>query len=363
MSPSHLLSLLLLTLLSVATNVTIDDSNTAYFNFMLDTLSPRPMFPWAAITPSKPCSYCSAQPQTTNIENKTWHDGSNGSAGTLTFQGSAVYIYGIDLTNPANITFELDGVASGWHHYDGAEQFVFRALFYAAQGLAAGVNHTVSWVVHATSTGGNVALLDYAVITTDAGNTTTSASSSSTAASSKSKSKAGPIAGGIVGGLAILLLAVGAAFFVVRRRRRAPASATQPFVASTPRPPPTFIPAPPLTSTSATSPASPSNGSGSGEKTCAGFPSLPSRAHANACPVDVSWNSPAPAQSVSSGAPPESASSAVAPESVNPPSEPRSTGPSERERALEERLAQLEAQVAQVAQPPAYEPPPPRAPA
>ncbi|KAJ7101220.1 hypothetical protein B0H15DRAFT_406808 [Mycena belliarum] len=345
MSPCHLLSLLLLTFLSVATNVTIDDSNTAYFNFILDTLTPGPTLPWAAITPSTPCLYCSAQPQTKNIENKTWHDGSNGSAGTLTFQGSAVYIYGIDLTNPANITFQLDGVASGWHHYDGAEQYVFRALFYAAQGLAAGVNHTVSWVVHATSTGGSVVLFDYAVITTDAGNTSSASSSSSTAASSKSKSKAGPIAGGIVGGLAILLLAVGAAFFVGRRRRRAPASATQPFVASAPRPLPTFIPAPPLTSTSATSPAPSSNGSGGGEKT-----------------LGASWNN----TTLSSGAPPASVYSlfsAVSPESVYPPSEPRSMAPSERERALEERLAQLEAQVAQVARPPAYEPPPPRAPA
>ncbi|KAF7290009.1 MYND-type domain-containing protein [Mycena chlorophos] len=81
----------------------------------------------------------------------TWHDGSNNSEGTFTFQGAAVAIYGIDLDNPANITFTLDGQPAGYHYYDGTAQFVFNSLFYSAAGLALGVNHTVAWELHTTT--------------------------------------------------------------------------------------------------------------------------------------------------------------------------------------------------------------------
>jgi hypothetical protein len=78
-----------------------------------------------------------------------------------------VYIYGIDLTNPANISFSLDGTFSSFHYYAGSAQFTFNALFFSATDLSEGNgNHTVSWVLHATKMNGTTGLFDYAVITT-----------------------------------------------------------------------------------------------------------------------------------------------------------------------------------------------------
>jgi hypothetical protein len=101
-SPSHCLPMSLTSLCgwvlllalpanSILTNITIDDTNTTYFSWVEPPISfpaPNPM--WAAASASNPCSYCSAQPQSANasaINNQTWHDGRNGSSGSLTFQG------------------------------------------------------------------------------------------------------------------------------------------------------------------------------------------------------------------------------------------------------------------------------------
>jgi hypothetical protein len=56
------------------------------------------------------------------------------------------------------------------HRYTGAEPFVYDALFFAAEGLAADKTHTVNWVFdfEASSAAGNinqVALFDYALVT------------------------------------------------------------------------------------------------------------------------------------------------------------------------------------------------------
>ncbi|KAJ7029429.1 hypothetical protein C8F04DRAFT_1116345 [Mycena alexandri] len=240
MLTSHLprrsvVSLLLFTLFTIRsslaglTNVTIDDTDLSHFTWTQVPDIPQATIPWAAVSPTTPCGYCSAQPQTTDIQNQTWHDGSNNSAGSLTFQGLAVYIYGIDLENPANITFELDGNSEPFHYYSGSEQFVFRSLFFSATGLTANVNHTVSWVVHATKTNGTTGLFDYALLTVDessaapSGTASGPQSSNVTASpvSAKSKSEAGPIAGGIVGGLALIALAtLGLVLFTRQRRKR-----------------------------------------------------------------------------------------------------------------------------------------------
>ncbi|KAF7368622.1 hypothetical protein MVEN_00186100 [Mycena venus] len=203
--------LLLFTIFTITratlTNVTIDDTDLSYFTWTEDTdVFPQPTIPWAAITPTTPCDYCSAQPQTTDIHNQTWHDGSNNSAGSFTFQGQAVYIYGISQANSVNTSFTMDGNVSAFHYYTGSAQFVFNSLFFSAKDLTPNVNHTVSWVLHATNTSGvtGAGLFDYAVITVDQTQSSSSSPSSSStsppspAPPSKSKSKAGPIAGGVV---------------------------------------------------------------------------------------------------------------------------------------------------------------------
>ncbi|KAJ7250450.1 hypothetical protein B0H12DRAFT_1120467, partial [Mycena haematopus] len=112
------------------TNITIDDSDASHFTWTEDTnVFPQPTIPWAAITPATPCGYCSAQPPTTDIYNQTWHDGSNNSVGSFTFQGQAVYIYGISQVNSVNTTFTIDGgPVSAFHYYTGPAQFVFNSL-------------------------------------------------------------------------------------------------------------------------------------------------------------------------------------------------------------------------------------------
>ncbi|KAJ7182390.1 hypothetical protein C8R43DRAFT_967099 [Mycena crocata] len=236
MEPRPRLSLLALTLFTFLTpyfvrasltNITIDDSNLAYFTWADDLSAQIPKPPWAAVSPATPCDYCSAQPQTEKIHDQTWHDGTNNSAGSFTFQGSAIYMYGIDLTNPANISFTMDDTPA-FHYYDGSAQFVFNALFFSAQNLPLGVNHTLSWVLHATSTNGTVALFDYAVVTVDessaapsgASQSPTSSSTPATGSSSSSKSVTGPIVGGVVGGIALIAVISVAVFLLARRRRR-----------------------------------------------------------------------------------------------------------------------------------------------
>ncbi|KAJ7744360.1 hypothetical protein B0H16DRAFT_991298 [Mycena metata] len=279
--------------LATLTNVTIDDTDLSHFTWTQDPNVPQATIPWAAVSPSTPCGYCSAQPPTTDIQNQTWHDGSNNSAGSLTFQGLAVYVYGIDLDNPANITFELDGSPAPFHYYSGSEQFVFRSLFFFATNLAGNANHTVSWELHATKTNGTTGLFDYAMVTVDESSSsgtpsgTASGSQSSNAPSanvkSSKKSNAGPIAGGVVGGLALLALLTLALCLIRRQRRRRNATAAvvepRPFVEQ----------------------VAPATAVSVGDSKT----------------LDVSWNNPSPSSNLASTAPPP----------APPPTDPPPTSP------------------------------------
>ncbi|KAJ6449381.1 hypothetical protein C8R45DRAFT_1131063 [Mycena sanguinolenta] len=72
---------------------------------------PRQYPPLDAISPGDPCAYCAAQPQTADIHNGTWHEGGQRQRGSVRVPG-AVCIFGIDLDNPVNVTFMLDGKES-----------------------------------------------------------------------------------------------------------------------------------------------------------------------------------------------------------------------------------------------------------
>ncbi|KAJ7175116.1 hypothetical protein C8R43DRAFT_1102402 [Mycena crocata] len=241
-------------------NLTIDDANSTFFTF---DAAPA----WTAISPASPCDYCSARPQTANIHDQTWHDGRNGSSGSFTFQGTAVYIYGIDLANPANISFTLDDAPAGSHYYNGSEQFVFNALFFRARDLSPNASHTLAWTLRTMRNNGVTALFDYAIVTvedthgtdatTSSSPSTNSANSATFSSSSKSNSRTGSIAGVVVGVLVLVFLLAAAIFFLLRRRRRNASPATdtdaakekprlgrvrakyvvQPFVERTPAPP------------------------------------------------------------------------------------------------------------------------------
>ncbi|KAJ6564008.1 hypothetical protein B0H19DRAFT_1258525 [Mycena capillaripes] len=235
------------------TNLTIDDTNSTYFTFT-DADSNPPS--WAAITPGAPCVYCSAQPPTDRIHNQTWHDGSVGSAGSFTFQGatpplapspvhrarccirihssqwpgSAVYIYGIDLASPANISFILDdSPIPQFHYHNGTQQFVFDALFFAASNLSSfeedgGVNHTVSWVLDKSRLNGTTGLFDYAIVTVEESTIAPSPSNAvpnqGSTSKTRSKSKNGTIIAAVVGTIAGLALLAGLIFLLLRRRSK-----------------------------------------------------------------------------------------------------------------------------------------------
>ncbi|KAJ7696849.1 hypothetical protein B0H16DRAFT_1647285 [Mycena metata] len=353
------------------TNLTIDDTDLSYFTWTEDTNVVQPNIPWAAITPNSPCVYCSAKPPTANIHNQTWHDGSNNSAGSFVFQGHEVYIYGIAQVNSVNMSFTMDGNVSAFYYYSGTAQFVFNSLFFSARDLTASVNHTVSWVLHATNTSGDAGagLFDYAVITVDqtqSGSSSPrtgspSSTSSPPASPSKSKTKTGPIVGGVVGALTLIAAVILVVILLSRRNRTV--AANTPAVVPTPRVRPTDVE--PFMEQAATSPASGSMG----EKTLDASWVNPLPSASAAAPLFTGTRSMANPSGVPASVPTDVAStrglsSAAANSNSAPRTDPElhstSTG-SARERELEERVAQLETQVQQhLTQPPPYVPPPVR---
>ncbi|KAJ6525769.1 hypothetical protein B0H19DRAFT_591541 [Mycena capillaripes] len=178
--PHSFVALLFAVLASGAvTNNTFDDSNSS-FKFVGN---------WAALSTSSPCSTlnCPAQPDTSQIHEGTWHVGTihNGDhpyttiVGSFTFKGSAVYIFGIDQAGvQAEIWFALDGNnnAAQKHHYTGTEKFSYNALFFSATGLSTDIMHTVGWGLAPAGplpAQGQVALFDYAIVTSEEEDTST----------------------------------------------------------------------------------------------------------------------------------------------------------------------------------------------
>ncbi|KAJ7912372.1 hypothetical protein B0H13DRAFT_542983 [Mycena leptocephala] len=175
--PQSLTALLLL-LVSDAegtlTNTTIDGTSSSF------SWSGK----WTAIATSAPCCWCTSKPDSAQIPPATYHIGefdsteAEGTSGSFTFQGSAVYIYGIDdACSQPNIVFELDRITSTYHgHYTGSDQFSHHALFFSATGLAPDRPHTVTWACEPNPGLGKTlraqrALFDYAIVTTGAAGT------------------------------------------------------------------------------------------------------------------------------------------------------------------------------------------------
>ncbi|KAF7323513.1 hypothetical protein MKEN_00570900 [Mycena kentingensis (nom. inval.)] len=370
--------------LSALVNLTIDDSSSAYFSFDVGTTNPPK---WAAVTPEAPCTYCAAQPDGNFTHNSTWHDGSDGSKGSLTFQGTAVYIYGVDLAGSANISFSLDDQSrTSFHRYEGADRFVYDALLFSAtdiQPLEGDAKHTLSWAVAQDSkTNGTVALFDYAVVTMDEADAAavsasaagvgfsspssiSSPASSSSPASASSKSNTGPIAGGVIAGVFALAMLVAVTLLCLRRRRRQRVADSE----VSPRPAPTMVQ--PFDFVSASSPprhpvlpplsagstfgglSTRGHGTGTGTVSSTGSqstqsPILPSRKI-----LDTSWTSPSSASLPS----PERDRATLA-----PTVQTGTLSTQAREAFLEDRLAILEAHVRELSgdpaagAPPAYEP-------
>ncbi|KAJ7876881.1 hypothetical protein B0H14DRAFT_2713390 [Mycena olivaceomarginata] len=211
---------------AASTNITVDDTNSTVWTFVGK---------WSAVTPSTPCPGCFAQPDPKQVFNQSWHDGSIVS-GSVTFQGSAIYIYGIDMTatSGTNISFSMNNPSTAGFHYFGGTGTTYNVSFFSATNLDSSVAHTVSFIGQTSLTGAGAMLFDYAVITVDQPDGTSSGASStppvSTSSTSpspsltplpppKPKSKTGPIVGGVVAAVALLAI-LGAVFLFLRRRRR-----------------------------------------------------------------------------------------------------------------------------------------------
>ncbi|KAJ7200794.1 hypothetical protein GGX14DRAFT_571802 [Mycena pura] len=205
-------------------DTTIDDTNEQFWSFP---------GPWVAITPSTPCHTCRAQPNPELAHNNTWHDGS-ATSGAFEFQAYAVYIYGIDFPDSANMTFNISSSPTSSFHYYAGPVYVYNSLFFSATGLDPTTKHTVTWLFTQPNTGGIPSgLLDYAVVTVDQpeGDTSATGSGSSLPSSPstdspnliKQKSNTGVIIGtvvGVIGGLAL------SAAFISKYRRRSRAQST-----------------------------------------------------------------------------------------------------------------------------------------
>ncbi|KAF8194730.1 hypothetical protein K438DRAFT_1968683 [Mycena galopus ATCC 62051] len=213
-------------------NITFDDTNSTVWTFVGQ---------WNAVTPSTPCPGCFAQPDPMQVVNSSWHDGSVVS-GSVTFQGSAIYIYGIDMTatSGTNISFSMNNPSNVGFHYFGSTGTTYNVPFFTAADLDSSVEHTVSFIGQTSLAGAGAMLFDYAVVTVEQQDTTLSSSPSIAPLSTSSisplqsqsassipiptpthKSNTGAIVGAIVGVVGALLI-LGALFLFLRRRRRAP---------------------------------------------------------------------------------------------------------------------------------------------
>ncbi|KIK66355.1 hypothetical protein GYMLUDRAFT_55642 [Collybiopsis luxurians FD-317 M1] len=158
------------------TNTTIDDTNPA-FSFV----GPE----WNSITPDDPCGFCSVKLQPSSTYNSTWHDGGSvGLTGSFRFEGSAVYLFGVTAEHQtAEIAFIVDnGVATNYNLNTVSQSVshIYNSLLFSASGLSNG-QHTLSWTLTTvtspasfSSAAVHVALIDYAVVTSDIDSTSSS---------------------------------------------------------------------------------------------------------------------------------------------------------------------------------------------
>ncbi|KAH7881065.1 uncharacterized protein C8R40DRAFT_15109 [Lentinula edodes] len=198
-----------LTVQAATTTTTVDDADSSAFTFISA---------WNAITPSDPCDGCATKLDSTQVLDGTWHDGSvAGSTASFKFEGtifdeflfscgqfsqahsvynptyhlsgSGVTLYGVtNADQTCALTFVLDGgspVNLDLSSIPQSPTKVYNYQFFSASGLASG-SHTLSWTIE-TSVSNAVALIDYAIVTSDVASSSTSTTSSSGSESSQSQ--------------------------------------------------------------------------------------------------------------------------------------------------------------------------------
>ncbi|KAJ3929442.1 MAG: hypothetical protein NXY57DRAFT_416911 [Lentinula lateritia] len=166
---------------ATTTTTTVDDADSSAFTFVSA---------WNAITPSDPCDGCATKLDSTQVLDGTWHDGSvAGSTASFKFEGSGVTLYGVtNADQTCALTFVLDGgspVNLDLSSIPQSPTKVYNYQFFSASGLSSG-SHTLSWTIE-TSVSNAVALIDYAIVTSDVASSSTSTTSSSSLESGQSQ--------------------------------------------------------------------------------------------------------------------------------------------------------------------------------
>ncbi|KAL1741816.1 hypothetical protein HDZ31DRAFT_66575 [Schizophyllum fasciatum] len=217
--------------------------------------------PTTAWSSGRDCVGCHAQPDPDRLHARTWHDTTDDGELdtvdtniTITFVGSAIYVYGVLCNNAsastgtmANYDFALDGVRDGNFHHDPditADTYIYDVLFYSASDLEDKAHELVVNVAGGSGAAqSSLMLFDYCDISYDldaesatAPSSTTlyksvGASPTGTAPSAPSSEGASPpshrdspidvaaVAGAVAGGV-VGLAALATATCLLRRRRR-----------------------------------------------------------------------------------------------------------------------------------------------
>ncbi|KAE9401161.1 hypothetical protein BT96DRAFT_1018342 [Gymnopus androsaceus JB14] len=148
----------------VGAATTIFDDASSAFTFALG---------WHAVTLSDPCDACALKLNPTEPLDSTWHQYSvAGSTASFIFEGTGVALYGVDLDLSA-----IPDTPTNTYNYS----------FFTASSLSSG-SHTLSWTIE-TSVDNAVAVIDYAVVTSD--DPTPATSSISSASTTPSSSTGG----------------------------------------------------------------------------------------------------------------------------------------------------------------------------
>ncbi|KAJ3931244.1 MAG: hypothetical protein NXY57DRAFT_238192 [Lentinula lateritia] len=213
---------------AATTTTTLDDADSSVFTFASA---------WNSITPSDPCHGCTVKLDSSQVLDGTWHDGSvGGSTALLEFEGSGVALYGVtNADHTSTLRFILDGgspVNLDLSSIPQSPTAVYNYQFFSASGLSSGF-HILSWTIE-SNVSSAVALIDYAIVTSDGASSppssqvssspSSTSSSSSSASSSfptqKSKPAATTIVDAVLGSVAGVALVAVIVFLLVRRRRK-----------------------------------------------------------------------------------------------------------------------------------------------
>ncbi|KDQ09641.1 hypothetical protein BOTBODRAFT_69038 [Botryobasidium botryosum FD-172 SS1] len=202
------------------TTGSLDTTELARSSITVDDADSRIVY--SGLWDNQNCPTCPSIPPAAELGyicDGTWHEGFQPATASVplsasfTFTGTSIYVFGIlapsgPATIRTNLSFTLDGVASGQYLSDSASNvpyYQYRVNFFAAEGLTNQL-HTVAMSLSPAS----LVMLDFFMYANDSLSTTTAGKSTNSK----------PAIGGAVGGtLGILAVVLGALLLLFFRKR------------------------------------------------------------------------------------------------------------------------------------------------